>query len=244
VALVEGGGAASPHRARWALATLVDLRRARSARLTVTMRLYPGDRHAAPARRLGLLALLAIQAEALRAARARALARAAARPLGGARLTVVQAALGGWVSSNYAVLACSDFPTCQGSWWPEMTLATASSCPAARRERAAAILPFAALTAIHMAHRIGALGPLPALALLRGGCMRRRRDGAPWASAARHRRMADGERARQRAARLAARRGGGAHRRRAALVVVSHAADRARARRDARQCWPRTPLAS
>src|SRR6202167_5891447 len=30
----------------------------------------------------------------------------------------VQIALGGWTSSNYAALACADFPTCQGAWWP------------------------------------------------------------------------------------------------------------------------------
>ena len=37
---------------------------------------------------------------------------------------IVQIALGGWVSSNYAALACHDFPTCHGAWWPEMDLAT------------------------------------------------------------------------------------------------------------------------
>lgn len=31
----------------------------------------------------------------------------------------VQIALGGWVSANYAALACgNDFPTCVGRWWP------------------------------------------------------------------------------------------------------------------------------
>jgi heme a synthase len=37
-------------------------------------------------------------------------------------VTVMQIALGGWVSSNYAALACPDFPTCHGDWWPEMDL--------------------------------------------------------------------------------------------------------------------------
>ncbi|WP_410925351.1 COX15/CtaA family protein, partial [Pseudomonas aeruginosa] len=31
-------------------------------------------------------------------------------------LLVVQIALGGWVSTNYAVLACTDFPLCNGQW--------------------------------------------------------------------------------------------------------------------------------
>jgi cytochrome c oxidase assembly protein subunit 15 len=35
-------------------------------------------------------------------------------------LLIVQIALGGWTSSNYAALACgSDFPKCLGQWWPE-----------------------------------------------------------------------------------------------------------------------------
>lgn len=35
-------------------------------------------------------------------------------------LLVVQIALGGWVSTNYAVLACTDFPLCNGAWIPPM----------------------------------------------------------------------------------------------------------------------------
>ena len=35
-------------------------------------------------------------------------------------VALLQVALGGWVSTNYAVLACSDVPTCQGEWWPPM----------------------------------------------------------------------------------------------------------------------------
>src|ERR1700677_4448919 len=33
---------------------------------------------------------------------------------------VLQIALGGWTSSNYAAIACPDLPTCQQSWWPHM----------------------------------------------------------------------------------------------------------------------------
>ena len=35
-------------------------------------------------------------------------------------ILVLQILLGGWTSSNYAALACPDFPTCQGSLWPKM----------------------------------------------------------------------------------------------------------------------------
>src|SRR6267154_2697559 len=38
----------------------------------------------------------------------------------GLAVLIVQIALGGWTSSNYAALACPDFPTCQRSWWPRM----------------------------------------------------------------------------------------------------------------------------
>ncbi|WP_411833634.1 COX15/CtaA family protein [Pseudoxanthomonas mexicana] len=39
--------------------------------------------------------------------------------LAGLALLGVQIALGGWVSANYAALACGlDFPTCAGRWWP------------------------------------------------------------------------------------------------------------------------------
>lgn len=33
-------------------------------------------------------------------------------------VAAVQIALGGWVSTNYAALACTDFPRCGGAWWP------------------------------------------------------------------------------------------------------------------------------
>ena len=37
----------------------------------------------------------------------------------GLSLLIGQILLGGWTSANYAALACPDFPTCQGEWWPE-----------------------------------------------------------------------------------------------------------------------------
>ncbi|MBI2802418.1 MAG: COX15/CtaA family protein [Gammaproteobacteria bacterium] len=35
-------------------------------------------------------------------------------------VVTIQICLGGWTSANYAALACTDFPTCHGSWWPAM----------------------------------------------------------------------------------------------------------------------------
>ncbi len=35
-------------------------------------------------------------------------------------LLLMQIALGGWTSANYAALACVGFPQCNGVWWPQM----------------------------------------------------------------------------------------------------------------------------
>jgi cytochrome c oxidase assembly protein subunit 15 len=125
--------------------------------LTVTMKLYPAIVTLHLLGGLGLLALLAIQSQLpLRSTLvlSPALRRGVVAVLG---LVVVQTALGGWVSTNYAVLACAEFPTCQGSWWPPMDFDHGFTV---LRELGAGkdggYLPFAALTAIHMVHRIGA----------------------------------------------------------------------------------------
>ncbi|AOY90305.1 cytochrome B [Marinobacter salinus] len=48
-------------------------------------------------------------------------ALAAFRPwlYGGLLLVVLQIALGAWTAANYAAVACTDLPTCQGQWWPQ-----------------------------------------------------------------------------------------------------------------------------
>lgn len=73
-------------------------------------------------------------------------------------LVLVQIALGGWVSANYAALACSDFPTCQGLWLPPMDFAHGFSVHRNLGETASGeLLSMGALTAIHWAHRVMAL---------------------------------------------------------------------------------------
>ncbi|WP_341580924.1 COX15/CtaA family protein [Marinobacter metalliresistant] len=37
---------------------------------------------------------------------------------GGLVLVVMQIAFGAWTAANYAAVACTDLPTCQGQWWP------------------------------------------------------------------------------------------------------------------------------
>jgi cytochrome c oxidase assembly protein subunit 15 len=70
----------------------------------------------------------------------------------------VQLALGGWVSTNYATLACNDFPLCQGQLMPDMDFEHGFTLWRQLGMTAAGhYLPFSALTAIHWVHRNGAL---------------------------------------------------------------------------------------
>jgi cytochrome c oxidase assembly protein subunit 15 len=73
-------------------------------------------------------------------------------------LLAVQIVLGGWVSTNYAALACTDLPTCQGSWWPSMKLSEGFHIARELGKTATGEgLSLQALTAIHWVHRLGAV---------------------------------------------------------------------------------------
>jgi heme a synthase len=132
--------------------------------LTVTMKLYPAIVTLHLLGGIGLLVLLALQDQVfaprpLRLTRALSVGAWLA-----AALVVVQIALGGWVSTNYAVLACSEFPRCQGQWWPPMDFAHGLTVQRELGQAASGgYLPFAALTAIHMTHRIAAVVVLGAM---------------------------------------------------------------------------------
>lgn len=88
---------------------------------------------------------------------------------------VAQIALGGWTSSNYAALACPDFPTCQKSFWPHMDIKDAFVLwRGLGIDYEGGVLDHPARVAIHFVHRIGAvvaavvLGWVGWLALSRG----------------------------------------------------------------------------
>ncbi|MFN4292018.1 MAG: COX15/CtaA family protein [Permianibacter sp.] len=70
-------------------------------------------------------------------------------------LVVVQIALGGWTSSNYAALACTDLPVCQGEWWAA-DYAEGFSLHLADINYEFGVLQHEARVAIHSAHRLGA----------------------------------------------------------------------------------------
>ena len=107
---------------------------------------------------LALLVWLAMrQTEASRAAVAASPGLRAAAALG-FLLLAAQIVLGGWVSTNYAALACTDLPTCHGAWLPAMDFGNAFHLVRELGRTAdGALLPLDALTAIHWMHRVGAV---------------------------------------------------------------------------------------
>jgi cytochrome c oxidase assembly protein subunit 15 len=75
----------------------------------------------------------------------------------GLALLLVQVLLGGWVSTNYAVLACNTFPQCQNSWWPLMNFEQGFTLwRHLGMDAQGQALTFEALTAIHYVHRLAA----------------------------------------------------------------------------------------
>ncbi|MCD5328316.1 heme A synthase [Chromobacterium piscinae] len=70
----------------------------------------------------------------------------------------LQLALGGWVSSNYAALACQGFPACNGESWPALRFDHAFHLLRELGEAPdGSLLDFASLVTIHWLHRLGAL---------------------------------------------------------------------------------------
>ena len=93
----------------------------------------------------------------------------------GLLVLAIQISLGGWVSTNYAALACPDFPTCQLSFWPEMDFRDAFVLwRGLGIDYEGGVLDHPARVAIHYTHRLGAvvaavvLGWLAWLAIARG----------------------------------------------------------------------------
>jgi cytochrome c oxidase assembly protein subunit 15 len=123
---------------------------------TVTHRLMPAVVTAHLLFGLGLLMLMTWLAVREKPHAALAAAAARWRPWagGGLLLLAAQAALGGWVSTNYAALACMDFPTCHGAWLPEMDFHGGFSLIRGLGQLPSGeMISQHALTAIHWTHR-------------------------------------------------------------------------------------------
>ena len=139
----------------WTLLTLfwVCLQGAFGA-LTVTMKLFPAIVSLHLMLAIGLLALLVVQAVRYEGWKSVSIP---AGLRGGLLLAMallgLQIGLGAWVSTNYAVLACTDFPTCQGQWWPEMNWLGFGFWRELGHAADGRPLPFDALVSIHYIHR-------------------------------------------------------------------------------------------
>jgi heme a synthase len=137
--------------------------------LTVTMKLMPGivTIHLL----LGVLLLCALGMLAGRSSPAMFEPDVVARLAVPARVALavvfLQIALGGWVSTNYAVLACQDFPLCNGALMPETDFARGFDLtrPLGLNDDGS-LLPVQALVAIHWTHRAFAVLVLVAVGFL------------------------------------------------------------------------------
>jgi heme a synthase len=130
---------------------------------------------------LGLLGWLALRAGGVRRLDLGPGPRRALRV--GLVLLVSQIALGGWTSTNYAALACADFPTCHGVWWPRADYANAFHMLRELGMTAdGGLLSLDALTAIHWAHRLGAV-VVGVYLLLLALVLLRQRASAAWGGA-------------------------------------------------------------
>lgn len=154
----------SPYRLAIALLVLV-IAQAILGMWTVTWNLKPLVVVAHLLGGLTVLGLLWWQTLATGATRFRAGLLAASPGLRAALVTglivlVVQIALGGWTSANYAALACNEFPTCeQGRFWPEADFAAGFELwhGLGRDYEYATHIDHEAKVAIHLTHRLGAV---------------------------------------------------------------------------------------
>jgi cytochrome c oxidase assembly protein subunit 15 len=135
--------------------------------LTVTMKLFPAIVTLHLLGGYGLLVLLCIQAVRGRGKVWAVPATSNLRPVVWISVVMLtlQAMSGAWVSTNYAVLACADFPTCHASLWPEMDFAQALTFwrPLGHLPDGTP-LSHAGITAIHFLHRLLALATVVVLA--------------------------------------------------------------------------------
>ena len=96
-------------------------------------------------------------------------------PLGylAALVLVMQIALGGWTSSNYAATICYQLPVCEAGWSERFSLQAAFSLPLGHETYEFGVLPYEARMSIHVLHRIGAMITLLTLGSFAFLCWRR-----------------------------------------------------------------------
>lgn len=161
------GSNASPLALPVALVALVIVQGAFGA-WTVTLKLWPQVVTAHLLGGFATLALLWWHALRIGALPSPAVVPALAKPAAWITgLVIVQVALGGWTSSNYAALACADFPACHGELLPEMDFAKGFDVfQDIGPNYLGGTLSSEARVAIQMTHRAGAVAVLFAVAWL------------------------------------------------------------------------------
>ncbi len=91
----------------------------------------------------------------------------------GLLILIVQIALGGWTTSNYAAVACPDLPTCQAQWLPAMDFGAGFNLlQSIGPNYLGGVLTNEARIAIHMSHRMGAILTLLYIGWLSLGLLR------------------------------------------------------------------------
>jgi len=129
---------------------------------TVTLKLLPAIVTLHLLGGLGLLALLCTQAVRSRTPSRTPLRTPLSPTLRAALLCVtvlvwMQITLGGWVSTNYAVLACQGIAQCNAQWWPQWDGLGFEVWRELGHTAGGEILPFSALVSIHVVHRVMAM---------------------------------------------------------------------------------------
>jgi len=126
--------------------------------LTVTMKLFPAIVSLHLLGGIGLLVLLTAQVAWKPQGQRQTISSVRRKLIGGAALIlIVQIALGAWVSTNYAVLACTGFPDCNGQWWPAWNGQGFDIWRHLGVDSQGQYLTHGALVSIHWVHRVMAL---------------------------------------------------------------------------------------
>ncbi|WP_018691366.1 COX15/CtaA family protein [Algicola sagamiensis] len=72
-------------------------------------------------------------------------------------ILVLQIALGGWTAANYAAVACTKLPICEGNWQERLDFPHAFSIPTGHENYEFGVKPYEARMTIHVTHRFGAI---------------------------------------------------------------------------------------
>jgi cytochrome c oxidase assembly protein subunit 15 len=126
--------------------------------LTVTLKLSPAIVTLHLLGGIGLLVLLSAQVAWKPASQRQTIGKLHRQLIWAAAVFLtLQIAMGAWVSTNYAVLACNGFPDCNGQWWPAWNFQGFEIWRGLGMDSKGQYLPMEALVSIHFVHRLMAL---------------------------------------------------------------------------------------